>query len=71
MSRRRTQDAPEYRPGIYACIACALMNMLVVLVLGGFFRVANRRAARGEIVLEDSDVSLSPFQHPLTLALAD
>ena len=47
------------------------MNMLVVLVLGGFFRVANRRAARGEIVLEDSDVSLSPFQHPLTLALAD
>ncbi|KAK8228866.1 general substrate transporter [Phyllosticta capitalensis] len=51
----RTQDAPEYRPGIYACIACALMNMLVVLVLGGFFRVANRRAARGEIVLEDSD----------------
>ncbi|KAK7540153.1 general substrate transporter [Phyllosticta citricarpa] len=51
----RTQDAPGYRPGIYACIACALMNMIVVIILGATFRVANRRAARGEVVLEDPD----------------
>ncbi|KAJ5219679.1 hypothetical protein N7468_008883 [Penicillium chermesinum] len=32
----REQDAPGYRPGMYAAIAC---NILVILIVGGFERV--------------------------------
>lgn len=53
----RTQDAPNYRPGIYACIACCLLSIIIVGLLSLAFASANRKADRGEIELEDSDVS--------------
>ncbi|KAJ4292749.1 hypothetical protein N0V90_009412 [Kalmusia sp. IMI 367209] len=51
----RTKDAPNYRPGIYACIACCLLTLIIVGVLTLIFGRANRKAERGEIELEDSD----------------
>ncbi|KAF2012737.1 MFS general substrate transporter [Aaosphaeria arxii CBS 175.79] len=48
----RTQDRPHYRPGVYAGIAC---NLLVVILIGVntvYFRRENRKADRGEKVLE-------------------
>lgn len=53
----RAQDAPNYRPGIYACIACCLLTVLIVGVLTLAFGRANAKAERGEIELETSDVS--------------
>ncbi|KAJ9668395.1 hypothetical protein H2201_001443 [Coniosporium apollinis] len=50
----RTQDRPTYYPGIYACIACTIMNMIIVGLLTIRFRIQNKRADRGEVVLEDS-----------------
>lgn len=48
----RSQDAPAYRPGIWACIACALMNIVVVCLLSLSFWRANKKQARGELVIE-------------------
>ncbi|KAF2276984.1 phthalate transporter-like protein [Westerdykella ornata] len=61
----RTQDAPGYRPGLYACIACCLLNIVIILCNTVLFRHQNRRADRGEVELEDSDVSHSPSNRGL------
>ena len=53
----RSQDAPGYRPGLYACLACALLNIILVGVLSVSFRFLNGQANRGEKELESSDVS--------------
>lgn len=53
----RSQDAPNYRPGLYACLACAVMNIILVGILSLNFRRLNGQADRGEKELEDSDVS--------------
>jgi len=54
----RTQDAPGYRPGLYACIACCILSIIVVsLITLGSWR-SNKKADRGEVELEyysDSD----------------
>lgn len=55
----RTEDAPEYHPGLYACIACCLLTLLIVGILSGLFMVQNKKAERGEVQLEYSDVSFS------------
>ena len=48
----RSQDAPEYHPGIYAAIACNLLIIVVVALLSLYFRRCNRKADRGEMVIE-------------------
>ena len=48
----RTQDAPLYRPGIYACIACNILIILVVSALSVYFTICNRKQARGQKVIE-------------------
>ncbi|KAJ5819594.1 hypothetical protein N7474_005185 [Penicillium riverlandense] len=50
----RTQDAPEYRPGMWAAIACNILIILIVLVLSVWFRHCNRQADRGKRVIEGS-----------------
>ncbi|KAF2470993.1 MFS general substrate transporter [Lindgomyces ingoldianus] len=51
----RAQDAPEYHPGLYACIACCLLTIVIVGLETIVFVRQNGKAARGEIELEDSD----------------
>lgn len=51
----RLEDAPEYRPGLYACIACCLLSIIIVSGLSVVFKAQNAKAARGECELEDSD----------------
>lgn len=57
----RGQDAPSYRPGIYACIACALLNIVLVCCLSLSFWVAHRRADKGKILEEDVSLRCVPF----------
>lgn len=48
----RTEDRPHYRPGIWACIACNLLIVVIVVVNTVAFRRQNKKADRGEIILE-------------------
>ncbi|KIX04386.1 uncharacterized protein Z518_05254 [Rhinocladiella mackenziei CBS 650.93] len=48
----RSQDAPEYRPGIYAAIACNVLIIVIVAIWSIYFRICNRKANRGEMVIE-------------------
>ncbi|TWU77642.1 hypothetical protein ED733_008056 [Metarhizium rileyi] len=52
----REQDKlTGYKPGMYACIACALLNVILVCVCDlEFFRL-NKKADRGERLLENED----------------
>ncbi|KAL4783270.1 major facilitator superfamily domain-containing protein [Aspergillus varians] len=50
----RSQDAPDYIPGIWAVIACQLCLLLVVGALSLHFWISNRRADRGELIIEGS-----------------
>jgi predicted MFS family arabinose efflux permease len=59
----RTQDAPHYRPGLYACIATSLFTLVILAVLTPVLMMKNKKADRGEIQLEDSDVSLSSSRY--------
>lgn len=51
----RTQDKPRYLPGIGAAIACNCLVIIFVLILSGFFIRANKKADRGEKVIEGSE----------------
>lgn len=51
----RTQDAPHYKPGMWACIACALMNLVLVGVISTSFWRENKKHARGEKMIESND----------------
>jgi len=48
----RTQDAPAYRPGICAAIACQGLIIIVVTCLTAYFRRCNRKADKGEMIIE-------------------
>ncbi|KAJ5151705.1 hypothetical protein N7492_010000 [Penicillium capsulatum] len=48
----RDQDAPEYRPGMYAAIACNILIIVIVLVHSIWFWFCNRQADRGKRVIE-------------------
>ncbi|KAJ9490197.1 hypothetical protein VN97_g3084 [Penicillium thymicola] len=48
----REQDAPGYRPGMYAAIACNILIILLVLFLSLWFRICNKQADRGKRVIE-------------------
>ncbi|PGH03461.1 hypothetical protein GX51_04035 [Blastomyces parvus] len=50
----RSQDAPQYIPGIYAAIACQLLLLLIVGTLSLYFWRCNKKADRGEMVIEGS-----------------
>ncbi|CBF71440.1 hypothetical protein AN6778.2 [Aspergillus nidulans FGSC A4] len=50
----RSQDAPEYIPGIWAVIACQLCLLIVVGALSLYFWICNRKADRGEKIIEGS-----------------
>ncbi|KAL4925348.1 major facilitator superfamily domain-containing protein [Aspergillus undulatus] len=50
----RSEDAPDYIPGIWAVIACQLCLLIVVGVLSLHFWISNRKADRGEKILEGS-----------------
>lgn len=60
----REQDKMTgYKPGMWACIACAMLNIILVVVCDLEFWRQNKKADRGEKCLEQYDVSL------ITLAL--
>lgn len=49
----RTQDAPSYRPGVWACITCNLVTIVIVIINSVIFKRQNKKADRSEVVLED------------------
>ncbi|KAF1816647.1 MFS general substrate transporter [Eremomyces bilateralis CBS 781.70] len=48
----RSQDVPHYHPGLWACMACALMNIVIVCGLTIRLRFENRRADREGTAIE-------------------
>ena len=56
----RDQDAATgYKPGMWACTACTLLTIILVVILDVHFRRENAKADRGEKLLEAHDVSLA------------
>ncbi|KAL8743510.1 MAG: hypothetical protein Q9190_004139 [Brigantiaea leucoxantha] len=51
----RTQDKPKYHPGIYACIACNLLIILIVCLETVYFYHRNRQAKKYGRLIEGSD----------------
>ena len=48
----REQDKPGYEPGLYACIACCLLTIVIVILITLRSWSLNKRADRGELELE-------------------
>lgn len=48
----RSQDAPTYHPGLYACIVTQVIIILIVMVLDTKFYFDNRRAEAGDKIIE-------------------
>lgn len=49
----RSEDAATgYKPGLYAAIACSLLNIILVIIVDTKFFFENRKAERGEKELE-------------------
>ena len=60
----RTQDAPTgYKPGLYACIAAALLILILTALCDLKFYFENKKADRGEKELEAHDVCYDPNFH--------
>lgn len=51
----RSQDAPEYRPGIWAAIACNLLILVIVGMETVYFLWANRKANRVGRLVEGAE----------------
>lgn len=51
----RSQDSPGYKPGLWACITSSLIIIVVVCMLDTYFWFANKKQARGELVIEGAD----------------
>ncbi|PGH15941.1 hypothetical protein AJ79_02108 [Helicocarpus griseus UAMH5409] len=47
----RTQDAPDYIPGIIATMVCCGAVIITMLILTAYFKWANNKADRGELVI--------------------
>jgi len=56
----RQQDYPMYRPGLYACLATAVANLVIVGVLTAHAYVQNKKADRGEKELETDEKDYQP-----------
>ncbi|KAF2751497.1 MFS general substrate transporter [Sporormia fimetaria CBS 119925] len=61
----RSQDAPNYYPGLYACIACSCLTLIIVAVTDFAFWQANKKADRGEIELENDGDASTGFRYTL------
>lgn len=48
----RSQDKPTYHPGIYGVLACNVLITVIVVINTIHFRRENRKADRGEKILE-------------------
>ena len=48
----RSQDAPEYRPGLYTCFLAAALTILSVATTTVYMFIQNRKQAQGKIVIE-------------------
>lgn len=48
----RTQDAPLYRPGVYAAITCNSLLIIIVTLLSIHFRRCNKKADEGRMIIE-------------------
>jgi hypothetical protein len=51
----RSQDAPNYRPGMYAAITVQLLIIVICSVNTLYFLRCNRKAEKGELVLEGNE----------------
>ncbi|OJJ57301.1 hypothetical protein ASPSYDRAFT_79531 [Aspergillus sydowii CBS 593.65] len=49
----RTQDRPEYLPGMVATIVCNCAVIFTVTALSVYFKISNNKADRGEKVIND------------------
>lgn len=50
----RSQDAPQYRPGMIACIVSSGLILLLVGINSLDSVIKNRRADREEIIIENT-----------------
>ncbi|KAL5365022.1 major facilitator superfamily domain-containing protein [Aspergillus floccosus] len=48
----RSQDAPNYRPGMWTTIACNILILIIVASLSVWFRICNKQADRGTRIIE-------------------
>ncbi|KAG2416571.1 hypothetical protein HFD88_007786 [Aspergillus terreus] len=48
----RSQDAPNYRPGMWTTIACNILILIIVASLSLWFRICNKQADRGTRIIE-------------------
>lgn len=63
----RDQDkATGYKPGMYACIACSLLTVIIVLFCDWDFHRQNKLADKGERPVECQDVSQDILPHLCT-----
>ena len=53
----RPQDAPEYIPGLWACITACLLIGTILISLDLYFMKKNKQAEAGTIVIEGGEVS--------------
>jgi sugar phosphate permease len=51
----REKDAPHYYNGLWACIACALLSIILVALLTIKFKANNKKADEGNLVIEGSE----------------
>ncbi|KAI1277666.1 major facilitator superfamily domain-containing protein [Xylaria sp. FL0933] len=56
----RTEDKPGYRPGLWACIAVSLLNIIIVGICSISYYIDNKKADRGEKELEAEDEGFQP-----------
>ncbi|KAI0200663.1 major facilitator superfamily domain-containing protein [Astrocystis sublimbata] len=56
----RAEDKPGYRPGLWACIAVSLLNIILVGICTISFYFDNKKAERGEKELEAEDEGFQP-----------
>ena len=48
----RTEDAPLYRPGLYATIVCNSLSVVIVILLSIHFKKSNKLADQGRKIIE-------------------
>lgn len=51
----RTQDSPDYIPGLWACITASLLIIVIVVLLDIYFFFQNKKQARGSYAIEGAD----------------
>jgi hypothetical protein len=61
----RAQDAPHYRPGIYACLATSILTCVLVGILSMISIRQNKRADRGEVELEYTEGDQKGFRYTI------